>query len=187
MFRRRPYACCVICSKSHEESGGICLVATPSHAIRVCAPGVPLGGVLTRRTLRLTGDFRDVIVVMSGQQLWTDQVVRRVETACYAGDRPWFCQRCASSSLCPRCGTPLTAAPMTDGMEDDGHVVHSAAFTGFVRQCSNPECDARRIRSCREGRCRLGRRHPVPPSRLVILVLASRWPDHSGRAALFNR
>lgn len=145
MSRRRPHERCVVCDKTLEESHGKRLVATHSHAIRVCTPCTSLGELLhPTRTIRLAGDFRDVIVVMSGQQLWTDQVVRRVERACYSEDRPWFCQRCACNSLCPKCGTPLTTVPLTDWLDDDGCVVHSAAFIGQVRECPNPACDANR-------------------------------------------
>lgn len=94
--------------------------------------------------IRLRDDYRDVIVVFTGEHLWTDHVAGRVERTVYSGERPWFCQKCVHNSLCPRCKSPLTTARGTDRLEDDGRTVHSAYFTGFIRECPNPECEAHR-------------------------------------------
>jgi hypothetical protein len=86
-----------------------------------------------------------VIVVFSGEHLWTDQVVRRVERTIYEGRRPWVCQRCCHNSLCPKCKSPLTTAPMTDRLDDDGREVHSPHVMGYMRECPNPACEAHRV------------------------------------------
>lgn len=141
MTRRLPFRTCVMCDRTHEECGGRRLTATPSHVVRLCGPATVVGSLHhPARTLRLAGKFRDVIVVMSGQDLWTDAVARRVERACNAGAAPWFCQRCACHSICPLCGSPLTITPMADWIEEGGTIVHSPAFTGHVRECPNPDC-----------------------------------------------
>ena len=144
MPRRLPHATCAVCDRPQDETGGVRLVATPIHAIQICTPGTLCGLVRhPSRTIQLDGDFRDVIVALSGSKLWTDHVIERVRGICQAGHRPWFCQRCAGRDLCPHCGSPLTAVPGADHMLDCGKVVHSSHFMGFggVRRCSNPECD----------------------------------------------
>lgn len=145
MARRLPYDRCAVCDRTLAETGGKRLVATASHAIRICNLDTPLGSLHhPARTIRLRGDFRDVIVVLSGARLWTHDAIVNVERIVYKGTRPWFCQRCAVSSLCPACETPLTTAPMTDHLEDDGRTVHSPHVAGYVRECPNPACEHHR-------------------------------------------
>ena len=143
MSRRVPHECCVLCQRPLDETGGKRLISTPSHAIRIGTPHFPLGSVRhPARTIRLGGNFRDVIVVFSGEHLWTDEMVERVRQTCEAGRRPWFCQRCARCHLCRQCGTPLTTVPGADYLDETGRTVHAPYFTGFVQRCPNPGCAA---------------------------------------------
>lgn len=143
MARRLPHANCIVCDRPHVEVGGARLVADGTHCIRVCTPDDRIGNIAApAKIIRLSGDFRDVIVAMSGGRFWTEAVVDRVRDVCEAGTRPWFCQRCAKRDLCPTCGTPMTAVPMADHMLDDGKTVHSPHVMGYgrSRRCPNSQC-----------------------------------------------
>lgn len=141
MPRRKPHDCCVVCDRTVAETGGKRLIAASFHQLRICTPDVSLGSLHhPAQTIRLKGDFRDVILVFSGERLWTREVKANVMRIVYEGNRPWFCQRCVCNNLCPDCKAPLTTAPMTDYLEDDGRTVHSPHVMGYIRECPNSIC-----------------------------------------------
>jgi len=145
MARRKPANCCSVCGRSLEEVGGFRLVSTATYGVSVCTPKTPIGAIRhPARSIRLEGDFRDVIVAMFGDELWTNEAINRVREATQSGLRPWFCQRCAGRDLCPVCGTPMTAVPGADHMADDGSVSHMPYFYGMgkLRHCPDSDCSS---------------------------------------------
>ena len=141
MARRKPAARCVVCEKTIDEIGGVRLVATHRHSIILCTPDVPLGSIRhPARTIRLTGNHRDVIFSMFGEAIWTDEVVERIVEVGMAGLRPWFCQVCADIHLCRVCGSPLTRVPTSDYLEDNGRSIHSPSVSGYAQSCPNSNC-----------------------------------------------
>lgn len=141
MAQRKPAERCAVCNSTLEETGGKRLIATPTNVISLCTIQTTLGSVRhSARTIRLTDNYRDVIVVISGEALWTDEVAERIRVVSQEGLRPWFCQRCVDHQICKLCSTPLSRVPVADYLEDDGRTLHASFLTGFAQSCSNSAC-----------------------------------------------
>lgn len=139
--RRRPAQRCVICNLTIEESGGKRLIATPRYGISLRTIHARLGSIRhPSRTIRLTGNYRDLIVVISESQLWSDEVVERIRQVTQLGFRAWACQRCVHHQICEQCSSPLVQVPVADYLEDDGRTVHAPFLPGFAQSCPNPDC-----------------------------------------------
>jgi hypothetical protein len=137
-----PAATCAICARPLTDTGGKRVVCCASCGIRRRTIQATLGEFDPRsypaRVLRLTDNYRDVIVWLTGS-MWTDEAANRAATSFQRGEQAWVCQRCAGWSVCATCGAPLSKTPAADCVSDDGTVLHAAYFAGFgTTTCS--EC-----------------------------------------------
>jgi hypothetical protein len=128
-----PAATCAICVRPLTDTGGKRLLCCALCGIRRTTIQTTLGGFGARaypaRLLRLTDNYRDVIVWLTGS-MWTDEAASRAAASFQRGEQPWVCQGCAGCSVCA-CGAPLSKTPTADYLSDDGNIIHAAYFVGF--------------------------------------------------------
>jgi hypothetical protein len=91
-----PAATCAICARSLTDTGGKRLVCCAPCGIRRRTIQTTLGEFDARsypaRVLRLTDNYRDVIVWLTGR-MWTDEAASRASASFQRGEQAWVCQR----------------------------------------------------------------------------------------------
>ena len=141
-----PASSCAICERALAETGGKRLVAGIRFGIRRTTIPETLQQFGARaypaRVLRLTDNYRDVIIWLTGT-MWTDEAASRAASSFQRGEHPWMCQRCAEWWVCAACGAPLDRTPMSSSLYDDGSILHAAHFTAYgTTVCS--ECSTKK-------------------------------------------
>lgn len=145
MPQRQPAERCVICNLTIDEIGGKRLISTHRAAITLRTIQTRLESIRhPSRTIRLTDNYRDVIVILSGKSLCADEVAERIREMSQSGYRPWFCQRCVHHQICEACSTPLSRVPVADYLDDDGRKFHASFMSGFIQSCPKPDCSNHR-------------------------------------------
>src|SRR3954465_6524971 len=118
-----PATTCTICDRALTATGGRRLVAGVTFGIHRRTIEAKLNEFgaswFSARVLRLTDNYRDVIIWLTGK-MWTDEAASRAARSFQRGEHPWMCQRCAQWWVCENCGAPLDRTPMADCLSDDG-------------------------------------------------------------------
>lgn len=132
---RLPAENCACCG-APAESAGQRAVASSRGGVRLYHDNenVPLRDLSHPvRTVRLPEPHEQVVLVMSGA-CWHDDAVRRASEQAVRHIHPWVCQVCLGYR-CETCGGPMTNAPGSDVIHDDGKTGHVPLFAGMGQRC----------------------------------------------------
>jgi hypothetical protein len=128
---------CVVCNRSHAQTGGRRLVSQSGRGVLLCVGSDP---VLGRSRIRIP-EYPDLWLCLYGGEAFLEPPVReRALGQVAAGQRPWFCQRCGHR-LCQKCGSPLRLPMGSDYLTPDGSAVLHVAVFPVNPGCINSQCN----------------------------------------------
>ena len=134
----KPAYTCIMCQKTLEHIKGKRIIAQRHRGIIISDIDQRGSAEYPRISYRLSEVPKKYLVVW-GEELQNNDLIKRARNAYANGKLPWLCQVC-SGHTCKACGTPLVYPAGADILEDDGTVDHAAILPASVK-CLNPNCD----------------------------------------------